>query len=204
MTEPLTIRTVICGLDQLDLHSASRVTHVLSILDPGFPEPDAFKAYGPHARTSLRFHDEIEPGPDRILPQANDIETILSLGRTMSAGPLPDGYFAFDRRHGHPAFDDSPGHNRGRHLCQAARAATQRLAELPYDRACGRAASPPRAVHGGGRSSLRGAARQKTGVGRLPAPAWPWTRGRHGGPVRLTRILIPSHRCTAATSRKRA
>jgi hypothetical protein len=108
MTEPLTIRTVICGLDQLDLHSASRVTHVLSILDPGFPEPDAFKAYGPHARTSLRFHDEIEPGPDRILPQANDIETILSLGRTMSediekaaaayAGPLPDGYFAFDRR----------------------------------------------------------------------------------------------------------
>jgi predicted protein tyrosine phosphatase len=84
MTGPLTIRTVICGLDQLDLHSASRVTHVLSILDPGFPEPDAFKAYGPHARTSLRFHDEIEPGPDRILPQANDIETILSLGRTMS------------------------------------------------------------------------------------------------------------------------
>jgi len=84
MIEPLTIRTVICGLDQLDLHSASRVTHVLSILDPGFPEPDAFKAYGPHARTSLRFHDEIEPGPDRILPQANDIETILSLGRTMS------------------------------------------------------------------------------------------------------------------------
>jgi predicted protein tyrosine phosphatase len=84
MTEPLAIRTVICGLDQLDLHSASRVTHVLSILDPGFPDPDAFKAYGPHARTSLRFHDEIQAGPDRILPQAKDIETILSLGRTMS------------------------------------------------------------------------------------------------------------------------
>ena len=84
MTEPLAIRTIICGLDQLDLHSASRVTHVLSILDPGFPDPDAFKAYGPHARTSLRFHDEIEPGPNRILPQANDIETILSLGRTMA------------------------------------------------------------------------------------------------------------------------
>ena len=60
MTEPLAIRTVICGLDQLDLHSASRITHVLSILDPGFPDPDAFKAYGPHARTSLRFHDEID------------------------------------------------------------------------------------------------------------------------------------------------
>lgn len=84
MTEPLAIRTVICGLDQLDLHSASRITHVLSILDPGFPDPDAFKAYGPHARTSLRFHDEIEPGLNRILPQANDIETILSLGRTMA------------------------------------------------------------------------------------------------------------------------
>jgi predicted protein tyrosine phosphatase len=78
------IRAVICGLDQLDLHSASPITHVLSILDPGLPDPDAFRAFGPHARTSLRFHDEIEPAPDRILPQAEDIETILSLGRSMS------------------------------------------------------------------------------------------------------------------------
>lgn len=78
------IRAVICGLDQIDLHSASRVTHVLSILDPGFPEPDAFNAYEPHARTSLRFHDEIEPGPNLILPQAGHIESILSVGRAMS------------------------------------------------------------------------------------------------------------------------
>jgi hypothetical protein len=32
----------ICGLDELKDHSARGVSHVLSILDPSWPEPEAF------------------------------------------------------------------------------------------------------------------------------------------------------------------
>ena len=143
-TEPLTIRTVICGLDQLDLHSASRVTHVLS----GYPIPD-FRIRM-HSRPMVRmrgracvFMTRSSRGQSRFFRKPIDVETILSLGRTMAQdlekGGKPHmlvhcqmGDFAFDRRYGHPASDHSPGQRRGRHLCQAARAAAQRLAELPH------------------------------------------------------------------------
>jgi len=71
----------ICGLDELDVHSARGVTHVLSILDPGWPEPDAFLAFAPHARATFRFHDAIEPEPDVILPEKRDVEAILAFAR---------------------------------------------------------------------------------------------------------------------------
>lgn len=71
----------ICGLDELDEHSARGVTHVLSILDPGWPDPQAFGAYQPHRRVTLRFHDAIEPGPEIILPRVGDVEAILAFGR---------------------------------------------------------------------------------------------------------------------------
>ena len=38
------LRLTICGLDELDSHGTAAVTHVLSILDPGYPEPRAFAA----------------------------------------------------------------------------------------------------------------------------------------------------------------
>ena len=71
----------ICGLHELDAHSARDVTHVLSLLDPGTPEPTAFSAYDPHVRTTLYFHDAIEPGPNIVLPEMSDIETILAFAR---------------------------------------------------------------------------------------------------------------------------
>jgi predicted protein tyrosine phosphatase len=75
----------VCGLDELDYHSARGVTHVLSILDPGSPEPESFWAYDPHHRTTLHFHDTIEAGPDLVLPQIEHVETILSFGRSLMA-----------------------------------------------------------------------------------------------------------------------
>ncbi|MGO8800061.1 MAG: tyrosine phosphatase family protein [Roseiarcus sp.] len=71
----------ICGLDELDGHSGRGVTHVLSILDPGWPEPAAFFAFEPHRRATLYFHDAIEPAPDVVLPQIADVERILAFGR---------------------------------------------------------------------------------------------------------------------------
>jgi predicted protein tyrosine phosphatase len=73
----------ICGLEELDLHGARGVTHVLSILDPDWLEPPAFQAFAPHARVTLYFHDAIEPRPGIILPEVSDVESILGFGRDL-------------------------------------------------------------------------------------------------------------------------
>jgi predicted protein tyrosine phosphatase len=75
----------VCGLDELEHHSAQGITHVLSILDPGSPEPEAFWAYGPHQRVTLHFHDTVQPGADLVLPTVENVETILGFGRSVIA-----------------------------------------------------------------------------------------------------------------------
>ena len=75
--------TTICGLSELDRYGPSGVTHVLSILDPGNPEPDAFSKYPPHGRVILYFHDEIDAGPNIVLPEIKDIRKILALGESI-------------------------------------------------------------------------------------------------------------------------
>jgi predicted protein tyrosine phosphatase len=84
--------TTICGLTELDRYSESDVTHVLSILDPGNPGSDAFSKYPPHGRVILYFHDEIDAGPNIVLPEAKDIRKILALGESIrehSSGGRP-------------------------------------------------------------------------------------------------------------------
>ena len=71
----------VCGLDELDRHSGRGVTHVLSILDPEWPDPQAFLDFDPHFRATLRFHDAIEPGPGVVMPQKPDVDAILAFGR---------------------------------------------------------------------------------------------------------------------------
>ena len=56
---------------------------MLSILDPGWPEPEAFFTYDPHRRTTLHFHDEIEPAPGIELPRREHMEQILAFGRSL-------------------------------------------------------------------------------------------------------------------------
>jgi predicted protein tyrosine phosphatase len=70
----------ICGISELPDQSARSVTHVLSILDPDYPDPEAFAAYDPHHRTVLRFHDAINPRPGVILPEPGHVEAILRFG----------------------------------------------------------------------------------------------------------------------------
>ena len=74
----------ICGLEELASHSTRGVTHILSILDPDWPEPDAFRIYDPHHRTTLQFHDVIEPAPGLILPDLSHVEAILDFGRSLT------------------------------------------------------------------------------------------------------------------------
>lgn len=77
-------RVTICGIPELGEHCAAGVTHVLSILDPEWPDPAAFEAFAPHRRLALRFHDIIEPAPDRYAPSRDDVERLLAFGAELS------------------------------------------------------------------------------------------------------------------------
>src|SRR5258705_2915217 len=79
----------ICGIDELGLHCDGRVTHVLSILDPGWPEPEAFGDFDPHQRLELRFHDVIEAGVGWTAPERQDVEILLTFGRDLSEARDP-------------------------------------------------------------------------------------------------------------------
>lgn len=87
-SEPaLTLHTV-CGLEELSGHGEAGVSHVLSLLDPGTPEPAAFEGYGVHRRTTLRFHDCLGHGTDKhgtvlIPPEPADVAAILAFGRDL-------------------------------------------------------------------------------------------------------------------------
>jgi predicted protein tyrosine phosphatase len=77
----------ICGIAELPAHSDIGISHVLSILDPQWPVPDAFGSFGEHARLELRFHDIIEPTPGMVLPRREHVEQVLAFGRDLLAEP---------------------------------------------------------------------------------------------------------------------
>jgi predicted protein tyrosine phosphatase len=77
-------RFTICGIPELGSHCEAGVTHVLSILDPAYPEPPEFEDYAPHRRLALRFHDIIEPMPGRYAPSRDDVIRLLEFGRELS------------------------------------------------------------------------------------------------------------------------
>jgi predicted protein tyrosine phosphatase len=84
--KPLAISVLtICGIEELPSHEARDVSHVLSLLDPGWPEIDAFRRFGAHHRTLLHFHDIIAPAPDRIAPTPQDVAEILRFGAELQA-----------------------------------------------------------------------------------------------------------------------
>lgn len=78
-------RITICGLTELCLHSAAGVTHVLTIIDPGWPDPPDFVDYGPHRRTVWQFHDIILAAEGMVSPTAETVAAILDFGRTVQA-----------------------------------------------------------------------------------------------------------------------
>jgi predicted protein tyrosine phosphatase len=83
-------RITVCGIDELAGHGDAGVSHVLSILDPGWPVPSAFGTYGEHERLELRFHDIIEDEAGMIPPRLEHIERLLAFGRDLMAEP-PSG-----------------------------------------------------------------------------------------------------------------
>jgi predicted protein tyrosine phosphatase len=90
---PTPMRITICGLEELAGHCEARgVTHVLSILDPGFPEPDSIRNFALDRRLKLNFHDVIEAAPGWIAPERWDVELLLAFGRNIGQPPLYGGF----------------------------------------------------------------------------------------------------------------
>ena len=81
-------RISVCGIEELAGHCDAGVSHVLSILDPEWPVPEAFGAFGEHAKLELRFHDVIEASsPDVIAPRREHVAELLAFGRGLLEEP---------------------------------------------------------------------------------------------------------------------
>jgi predicted protein tyrosine phosphatase len=86
-------KLTVCGIDELAGHRDGKVSHVLSILDPEWPVPEAFGAFGEHAKLELRFHDIIdEPNADMIAPRREHVAQLLSFGHGLSQEPQADAH----------------------------------------------------------------------------------------------------------------
>jgi len=79
------LRMGVCGIDELPEWRAEAPTHVLSLLDPGFPKPEALLDFAVHAPMEMRFHDIIDPENGKVMPTQDDVATILAYGRTLAA-----------------------------------------------------------------------------------------------------------------------
>src|SRR6266513_553213 len=88
-TNGATPRITICGILELGEHSATGVTHVLSILGPNLPDPPEFAEFASHRRLVLRFHDVIEPLPDQIAQPAPMSSASWSLAARSARRPTP-------------------------------------------------------------------------------------------------------------------
>jgi len=73
----------ICGLTELCQFNQSGVTHVLSILDPDWPDPEDFRQYGPHQRVLWRFHDIVNEQDGMLAPTENSVRDLLDLGEKL-------------------------------------------------------------------------------------------------------------------------
>ena len=80
-------KITVCGIEELEGHCETGVSHVLSILDPGWPVPPAFGTFGEHERLELRFNDVIEETPGMEPPQPEHVEALLAFGRDLMVEP---------------------------------------------------------------------------------------------------------------------
>jgi len=73
----------ICGIEELAPFETRGVTHLLSVLDPGFPEPESLGLLNPAHRLQLRFHDAIDQKPGETLVEVEHVRQVLEFGRDL-------------------------------------------------------------------------------------------------------------------------
>ena len=82
----------VCGIEELAGHCTTGASHVLSILDPETPVPEAFGSFGEHRKLELRFDDIIDDTPGQRSPSRGDVELVLAFGRDLLAEPSPTAH----------------------------------------------------------------------------------------------------------------
>jgi len=93
MTVPtLPFAITVCGIEELAGHIDTRASHVLSILDPLTPLPEAFGRYGEHERLELRFDDVVDETPDLRPPTRDDVAALLAFGRDLIGEARPGAH----------------------------------------------------------------------------------------------------------------
>ncbi len=90
MSTNLPFQITVCGIGDLAGHQQARVTHVLSILDPGTPVPDDFETFAAHDRLELRFNDIIDEQPDMLCPRREHVESLLQFAQQLLDEPRDD------------------------------------------------------------------------------------------------------------------
>jgi predicted protein tyrosine phosphatase len=85
-------RITVCGIEELAGHCETGVSHVLSILDPDWPVPEAFGGFGEHEKLEMRFHDVIEETPGMQAPRAEHVAALLEFGRDLLEEPPAEGH----------------------------------------------------------------------------------------------------------------
>ena len=76
----LPFRVSICGLDEIAGFADAGVSHVISLLDPDWPDPDGWAALGPVEHHRFHLHDIVSDMPGWRPPQAADVERLLQVG----------------------------------------------------------------------------------------------------------------------------
>ncbi len=191
--QSLAISTLtICGIEELPAHSLRRVSHVLSLLDPGLPEIDTFGTYGEHHRVTLRFHDILGPSQGMTPPQPGHVEQILHFGEALreGAGERVEGHLLV---HCHMGISRStaamlmlmaqndPDASEDELFARLRTVRPAGLAEFGDDRLRRRAARTWWAPHGRAAPPLRPPAQGPAAIHRLDDAAGPRARARNGG-----------------------
>lgn len=76
----------VCGIEELPDHGRRAYTHVLSLIDPDWPDIPAFDGFAPHDRTTLRFHDVIDPLPGKTPPSLALVQEVLNFSKGLADG----------------------------------------------------------------------------------------------------------------------
>lgn len=84
-SEPISIgmlpfKMSICGLDEIERFAGAGVSHVVSLLDPDWPDPDGWAALGPVEHHRFHMHDIISDMPGWRPPLEEDVERLLEVG----------------------------------------------------------------------------------------------------------------------------
>lgn len=74
----------ICGIEELPEHSRRGYTHVLTVIDPDWPDITAFEAFDSHERKILRFHDVIDPLPGMTPPNRDLVKDVVDFGESVA------------------------------------------------------------------------------------------------------------------------